>query len=165
VYIAKQKGILNDYYDQREELIDYYHDLSRRIAKMRLRGEASWTKEDYELAYGIRSGMIMLPSGELWDPSAYKMGIDSNNERIKRGLFNVRRWITGVDGRDMRRTQDPFPSLPTVDSNTFRTRTPLGGADYIRDMAARAGDAFRNQPQAGSGWGSAFASATGTGTV
>lgn len=104
--------MLGDFYDQRLEVIDFYHDLSRRIARMRLLGTAHWTKEDYELAFAIKAGYIRIPHGPLYMPDSYKF--DANTDAaVKRGLFSVRRWVGPVGGEHLRRDQDPFPQIPT----------------------------------------------------
>ena len=105
--------MLGDWYDQRLEVIDYYHDMSRRIARMRLLGTAAWTKEDYELAFAIKAGYLRLPNGALYLPESYTFG-ETPDQQVKRGLFNVRRWVgDNVNGTRLRNLQDPFPDLPT----------------------------------------------------
>lgn len=129
VYIAKEKGVLGDFYDQRLEVIDFYHDLSRRIARMRLLGTAHWTKEDYELAFAIKAGYIRIPSGPLYMPNSYVFG--TADAEIKRGLFNVRRWVGPVSAHGLRSDQDPFPNLPIAPNGLrFKKKTTdPAGAD------------------------------------
>lgn len=117
MYIATEKGILGDWYQERLELIDYMHNLSKQIAKMRLMGRANWTKADYDLAYEIKSGLVEIPSGPLYKPESYLMG-RTPQQNLKRGLFNVRRWIGYTPLMDPK--NDPFPELPAaMPSNLF----------------------------------------------
>ena len=143
MYIAKEKGVLRDWYDSRLEMIDYYHDLSRRIARMRLLGTAHWTEEDYQLAFAIQAGYLKLPSGPLYLPESYKV-YGSESDHIKRGLFNVRRWVGAPEGQSFRNHQDPFPNLPKPDANLTagdlsRTRAiggtfgDVGNRDIVTD--------------------------------
>jgi hypothetical protein len=117
VYIATEKRIFGDWYEERLELINKMHELSAQIAKMRLMGRANWSKADYDLAYEIKSGLVEIPTGPLYKPESYLMG-RTHAENIKRGLFNVRRWIGETPLFDKK--NDPFPDLPDVQpSNLF----------------------------------------------
>lgn len=151
MYVAKEKGVLGDWYDQRLEVIDFYHDLSRRIARMRLLGTASWSKEDYELAFAIKAGYIRLPKGALYLPDSYTFG-ENVNRQIKRGLFNARRWIGKVvHGDKLRRQQDPFPDLPdstNTDGYGARdqgTNAGIGSTLYRNDVTRRAMKQFDDE--------------------
>jgi hypothetical protein len=144
VYIAKEKGVLGDFYDQRLEVIDFYHDLSRRIARMRLLGTAHWTKEDYELAFAIKAGYIRIPHGPLYHPDSYKFDADTNAS-IKRGLFSVRRWVGPVGGLPLRKNQDPFPDVPNPDLRGLHYKddgTTFGQANQAGQRAAIALPSF-----------------------
>src|SRR5688572_21802598 len=95
------------------------HELSRRVARMKLLGVAAWDKEDYELAYAIKNGIVKLPQKALFDPDAYKLdgdGPDGNAKAINRGLFNVHRYT--APRKDYFQFQDPFPQLPVTEGNT-----------------------------------------------
>ena len=132
MYIAKEKGVLGDWYDQRLEVIDYYHDMSRRIARMRLLGTAAWTKEDYELAFAIKAGYLRLPRGALYLPESYTFD-ENPDQQVKRGLFNVRRWIKyDVAGDQLRKLQDPFPTLP---AGNLAAGDGLGALDVMGPQA------------------------------
>lgn len=110
VSLARERGVLKDYFDDREKLIDYAHDLSRQIAKMRLNGRSTWGPEEYKLAFAIKSGVLELPKGSLMDPSSYRNG-KSNDANIKRGFFNPNRLFPGMRSRYLRNHEDPFPDL------------------------------------------------------
>ena len=113
MYIARERGVLGDWYEQRLELIDEMHEISKRVAKMRLLGRANWGKEDYELAYAIKNGHLQIPTGALWDPKSYEFDPDVTSA-IKRGLFNPRRWHSWKDPKTEKRQNDPFPDLPSA---------------------------------------------------
>lgn len=111
--LARQNGALGDYYDTRAEVIREYHRISERIAFMRMYGRASWSYDDYQLCYAIKSGVFKLPKGSLWDPAQYNTEA-SNGAAIQRGFFNVKRWYTPLrDGSRLRIDNDPFPDMPT----------------------------------------------------
>lgn len=117
MHIAREKGLLGDYYNDRLEVIDHMHELSRRVARMKLLGVAAWKKEDYELAYAIKNGIVKLPQGKLFDPESYMLdgkGDAGNKAGIARGLFNVHRYTKMRT--DKWNYQDPFPSLPVTDN-------------------------------------------------
>lgn len=110
--LARQNGALGDYYETRLQVIDEAHEISRRIARMRLLGRASWSREDYQLAFALKHGYIKLPKGSLYDPAAYNTEPD-NASAIRRGLFNVKRWVGDLrDSSRLRVDNDPFPELP-----------------------------------------------------
>lgn len=110
VALAREKGVLGDYYDEREKLIDYWHDVSARIAKMRLLGRSAWGPEDYKLAYAIKTGVLRLPSGSLMQPDSYRLG-GTNTQNRRRGFFNPHRLFRGWSSRFLRTREDPFPEL------------------------------------------------------
>ncbi len=87
--MAKKKGVLDEYYKTREESIDFYHKLSKKIAKLRLRGISSWKPKHYKLMYALAAGVLMPPSAQLalWDPNAY-LGMKNKETTFRRGLFN-----------------------------------------------------------------------------
>lgn len=81
---------------------------------MRVLGRDRWGPEQYQLAFMIKNNIIKLPKGDkpLWDPEAHMMDMDDDTA-IKRGLFNVKRWLGNVkSGAYLRDKQDPFPDLP-----------------------------------------------------
>lgn len=127
--------MLGDFYDQRLEVIDFYHDLSRRIARMRLLGTAHWTKEDYELAFAIKAGYIRIPHGPLYHPDSYKFDADTD-AAVKRGLFSVRRWVGPVGGAHLRKDQDPFPQIPTPQllGKHYEQTTNLTGSRLVNNV-------------------------------
>lgn len=110
VALAREKGVLGDYYDTREKLIDYYHDISARVAKMRLLGRSAWGPEDYKLAYAIKTGVLKLPTGSLMNPTSYRLG-GSNAQNKRRGFFNPHRMFRGITSSYLRDSEDPFPDL------------------------------------------------------
>lgn len=124
MYIATEKGILGDWFQERLELIEYMHNLSKQIAKMRLLGRANWTKADYDLAYEIKSGLVEIPSGPLYKPESYLMG-RTPQENVKRGIFNVRRWIGYTPL--LKKDNDPFPDLPAVEPRSLFPRPQAAG--------------------------------------
>lgn len=110
VQLAREKGVLNEYFDEREKLIDYWHDVSARIAKMRLLGRSEWGPEDYKLAYAIKSGVMKLPKGSLMNPQSYLDGMNTKNS-INRGLFNPFRLFPTRTDKYLRTQEDPFKDL------------------------------------------------------
>lgn len=101
---------MDDYYSTREETIDFYHKLSKKIAKLRLRGISSWKPKHYKLMYALSTGTLIPPSAQraLWDPNAYP-GTSTTTRPIamKRGLFNpyaLFGYHTFVVGKN----EDPF---------------------------------------------------------
>jgi hypothetical protein len=82
--------VLDDYYKTREETIDFYHKLSKKIAKLRLRGISSWKPKHFKLMYALRSGVLIPPSAEksLYDPQAYVGTGKTKEKALRRGLFN-----------------------------------------------------------------------------
>lgn len=112
VALAREKGVLGDYYDDREKLIDYMHDISAKIAKMRLLGRSAWGPEEYKLAYAVKSGVLKLPKESLMNPRAYLLGDKGSNEKnIARGFFNPFRMFKSITSKYLRDTEDPFPEL------------------------------------------------------
>jgi hypothetical protein len=145
VHIAREKGLLGEYYNDRLELIDHMHELSRRVARMKLLGVAAWDKEDYELAYAIKTGIVKLPKGELFNPESYMMDKD-NAAAAKRGLLNIRRYTPyRVDyfGK-----QDPFPNLP-ADPSAYGNSTVDAGFLVGKTFPGFQGPElrFRNAPR------------------
>jgi len=110
VALAREKGVLGDYYDEREKLIDYWHDVSARIAKMRLLGRSAWGPEDYKLAFAIKTGVLKLPTKSLMSPDAYMLGNNATQAK-NRGFFNPHRMFKGWSSNFLRKTEDPFPEL------------------------------------------------------
>lgn len=145
VALAREKGVLGDYYDDREKLIDYWHDVSARIAKMRLLGRSAWGPEDYKLAFAIKSGVLTLPTGSLMDPKSYKLG-QEDKANAQRGFFNPFRMFKGLQSKHLRDTEDPFPEL----SGASPARGGKSGA--WDDAAQGPGDIFN---QIGANYGSA----------
>lgn len=94
-----------------------------QVAKMKLFGRDRWTEEDYEFLWKLKSGNIILPRGDIWDPKTHQLA-PNNEAAIKRGLFNVARWVGETwGGRYLRKSQDPFPDIPNV------IRSPQFGVD------------------------------------
>jgi hypothetical protein len=139
VALARDKGVLNDYFEDRLKVIDEYHDLSKKVARMRLLGRHAWTGEDYQVAYAIKSGYLKLPRGSLWDPNAYT--VDENEKAsLTRGFFNVKRYGLGGSTNHLRRNQDPFPDLPgkpaapmpsEATGGFFQGLNPTKSAEYV----------------------------------
>lgn len=97
----KKKGLLDNYYKTRLDYIDYIADVEKELAKIRLKGVAGMTMDDYKLLYQIDQGILdYAPDmGPVWDPartwphSRYKN--DPDNMK-KKALFNPRRRHTSV---------------------------------------------------------------------
>lgn len=109
---------------------------------MRLLGRASWSRDDYRLAYAIKQGYVSVPRGSLWDPMSY---VTDNNKNLHRGLFNVRRFAGRLtDPTKLRHYQDPFPDLPKgPDTTNVGTANALGlnwDTDDALNTARVAGD-------------------------
>lgn len=145
MHIAREKGLLGEYYNDRLELIDHMHELSRRVARMKLLGVAAWDKEDYELAYAIKTGIVKLPKGELFNPESYLLDKDVKSA-MRRGLFNVRRYTE--PRLDYFGKQDPFPNLPN-DPTAYGSSTV--GQDFLTGKRwmglVGPDDRFRNAPR------------------
>ena len=117
MHLARQQGLLQDYDKEQVEILEENIKNVLEVAKMRALGRDRWGPEQYQLAFMIKHGIIKLPRGDkpLWDPEAHMMG-ESDESAIKRGLFNVRRWLGQTRGGQYLRTnQDPFPDLPNLD--------------------------------------------------
>ncbi len=117
MHLARQNGLLQDYDNEQIEILTENINNVLEVAKMRALGRDRWGPEQYKLAFMIKHGIIKLPAGDkpLWDPEAHMMG-ESDESAIKRGLFNVRRWLGTVKGGQyLRYHQDPFPDLPNLD--------------------------------------------------
>lgn len=130
MYIARQNGLLNDYDDEQLEILEENIKNVAQVARMRAKGRDRWGKDDYDLAFALKSGQVKLPDPKyaLWDPRAHMMGFEEDQAgAIKRGLFNVRRWL-GVqnDGKWLRKSQDPFPDLPGLDGSSLGAMLPIG---------------------------------------
>lgn len=118
VALAREKGVLSDYYDDREKLIDYWHDVSARIAKMKLLGRSAWGPEEYKLAFAIKTGVLKLPDGSLMDPKSYKLGERTTGDNFTRGFFNPKRMFKQVVTKYLRSNEDPFPDLTNFEKDT-----------------------------------------------
>lgn len=122
-------GLLDDYFDERWELIKENGHNEMQVAKMKLYGRDRWTKEDYVLLWKIKTGVIQLPLGPLWDPKTHMLG-GTNESNKQRGLFNVKRWILKTaSGRYLHKHQDPFPDIANPlesPGNAFQTSLGLG---------------------------------------
>lgn len=115
VALAREKGVLSDYYDDREKLIDYWHDVSAKIAKMRLLGRSAWGPEEYKLAFALKTGVLKLPTGSLMNPEAYKLG-ESNDHNYTRGIFNPLKMFKQATSKYLQHHEDPFPELSGVNA-------------------------------------------------
>lgn len=118
VALAREKGVLSDYYDDREKLIDYWHDVSARIAKMKLLGRSAWGPEEYKLAFAIKTGVLKLPDGSLMNPESYKLGEKNIGDNFTRGFFNPKRMFKQVVTKYLRSNEDPFPDLKDFEKDT-----------------------------------------------
>lgn len=110
---------------------------------MRLLGRASWSREDYQLAFALKHEYIKLPKGSLFDPNSYNTEVD-NNAAVRRGLFNVRRWVGELRSGDrLRADNDPFPELPNGQAPVVGTGNIYGpspdNAKFISGGALNAG--------------------------
>lgn len=124
VALAREKGVLSDYYDDREKLIDYWHDVSAKIAKMKLLGRSAWGPEDYKLAFAIKTGVLKLPHGSLMDPASYKLEGPDEATNFQRGFFNPKRMFKQVVSKYLRSHEDPFPDLGDFELRTDSIRIP-----------------------------------------
>ena len=96
-------------------MIDFYTKLSKKIAKLRLRGMSSWKPKHYKIMYAIQSGALLPPDMVLrgvMDPLAYP-GTPGYRHRMgradayKRGIFNPH--VLFPHSRDQYRyKEDPF---------------------------------------------------------
>lgn len=124
VALAREKGVLSDYYDDREKLIDYWHDVSAKIAKMKLLGRSAWGPEDYKLAFAIKTGVLKLPTGSLMNPASYKLEGPDEATNFQRGFFNPKRMFKQVVSKYLRSHEDPFPDLVNFEAATTSIRIP-----------------------------------------
>jgi hypothetical protein len=148
VQLAREKGLLKEYFDSREKTIDYWHEISRQIAKMRLLGRSYWGPEDYRLAFAIKTGVLKLPKGSLFDPKSYLLG-EASEANIKRGFFNPLRLFKGLRSRYLRTHEDPFPDLSAPKDSPLVTGIPgadTGSADLFGVMDYAQGPAYGAPP-------------------
>lgn len=126
VALAREKGVLSDYYDDREKLIDYWHDVSSKIAKMKLLGRSAWGPEDYKLAFAIKTGVLKLPKGSLMDPASYKKigGSGDDADNFNRGFFNPKRLFKQITSKYLRSHEDPFPELTDFEKDSVGISIP-----------------------------------------
>lgn len=95
VALAKKKGVLDDYYQSRLEVIDFYTKLSKKIAKLRLRGISQWKPKHFKIMYAIQNGTLIPPDmlvNSIMNPLAYpgvngSLSLGSGRAR-QRGIFN-----------------------------------------------------------------------------
>jgi len=82
---AKRNGVLDEYYATRIKVIDHMHDVSKYLAKKRLEGIHTFSKDDFKLMYAIETGRLDIGYlGRLMTPH-------KDPEARSRGLFNPRR--------------------------------------------------------------------------
>ncbi len=116
--LARRKGILDDYYQTREQVIDYNHDVSKRAAHMRLKGMSKWTKDDWKFWYALDSGLLDVDlTGPLWDPN-FNLGKKhkDSEKAIKRGLFNPLYLFPKDNTKHLiPRKEDPMTQIPIGD--------------------------------------------------
>jgi len=110
VAMARENGVLDGYFEQRKKVIDNAHEVSRKIAHMRLLGQSSWRYPDYKLAYALKTGVLKLPTGSLMNPASYLTG-GSGDAGYRRGYFNPRRFLPAITGGKLKNREDPFPEL------------------------------------------------------
>lgn len=107
--------MLDDYYSSREEVIDFYTKLSKKIAKMRLRGMSSWKPKHFKIMYAIQSGKLLPPDmvlHSIMDPNAYpgtEVYSHGYNRKfaMKRGLFNPH-VLFPISENKYKYKEDPF---------------------------------------------------------
>lgn len=118
---ARDNGLLQDFDNEQKEIVFENIENVKKVAEMRLMGRDRWGPEQYQLAFMIKHGILKLPDGTkpLWDPKAHMLEGD-NEAAIKRGLFNVKRWLGNTkSGLYLRYHQDPFPDLPALNAWSF----------------------------------------------
>lgn len=93
-----------EYVETREKVIDDLHELSARVAKIRLRNVK--TKEDLMFLYAIARGVIKLPEGELWK------GRPSNSNTFAPGTFSILKVLNAI-GKD-KLADDPIGNANTM---------------------------------------------------
>ena len=106
---------MDDYYSSREQVIDFNTKLSKKIAKLRLRGISSWKPKHYKLMYAIQNGTLIPPDRVLksiMDPAAYPGTAESGTKVLayRRGIFNpfVLSKMTTNNRADSGYREDPF---------------------------------------------------------
>lgn len=83
-------GMMPEYFQRREALIDQQAELQKRVAKLRLRGPQD--REDLMTIYAMNSGALKLPVGPLFNPDQwYPTGAAAYANGFKEGLFNPKR--------------------------------------------------------------------------
>ena len=112
---------MDDYYSTRLEVIEFYTKLSKKIAKLRLRGMSSWKPKHYKLMYAIQNGTLLPPDPlvhSIMNPNAYP-GSEGYNTKFgvqrarQRGIFNPHYLFepvqaNGQDGAGYADKEDPF---------------------------------------------------------
>ena len=120
VALARQNGLLQDYYTSREKEIEYLGENAIRLAKIQLKGKEGRNLEDMRFLYEVQRGNIRLPGGNLWDPSTYSKSTDTDYQR---GLFNIKRF-NGL-------------RAPTSSAARFDNLAPLGSATRTQYTTSR----------------------------
>lgn len=134
VALAKRKGVLDDYYETRLKVIDWYHKLSKKIAKLRLKGISAWRPKDYKLMYAIQNGNLIPPDlniHSLMTPLGYPGVGNPGKQRAKqRGIFNpkylfqVVRDQYGAVGEAKNFKEDPFTHFGQLRNDDTHTMLP-----------------------------------------
>ena len=118
--LAKKKGVLTDYYKTREDVIDFYHDLSRKLARMRNKGVAFMDEEEYKILYAIHTGTLHMPDIRvgLMTPDGYP-----KTDNFRRGVFNPH-VIFGISSTNVPYTDHQDPFLPVSGQANLWGDTP-----------------------------------------
>lgn len=110
---------MDDYYQSRLEVIEFYTKLSKKIAKLRLRGISQWKPKHFKIMYAMQSGTLIPPDPEvhsIMNPLAYPgvtgstvMGVQRARQR---GIFNPHYLFAPItpaaNGGFKRGGEDPF---------------------------------------------------------
>lgn len=106
--------MLDDYYSSRLDVIEFYTRLSKKIAKLRLRGMSSWKPKHYKLMYALHNGTLLSPDRmirSIMDPKAYPgtdgSSVMSTQDAKQRGIFNIK-YLFGFDKPSYNYREDPF---------------------------------------------------------
>lgn len=107
--------MLKGYTEQQWDVVQENAHNQLQVAKMKIHGVDRWTEDDYKFAFLVKKGIIKIPKGPIWNPQTHMMG-GNNEDNIKRGLFNVKRWLGNSISSMDPYAEDPFPELAEADT-------------------------------------------------
>lgn len=131
-------GMMPEYFDRREAVIDQQAELQKRVAKLRLRGPQD--RQDLITIYLMNSGALKLPKGPLHMPDQWHDGGENAfKDGFKQGLFNPKRLFAGRLALQSQRHDAISPGTESLDSLLRSSYGPLtaGGGQRSGRVAER----------------------------